>query len=420
MSNEKDVGGVDVDNRKIFTELINENLLGKQIPGILAHSSEFATMKVRSKDELEILKRIKMKEEVKEAIPKQTDKRPPVQVKPICLLMAYMYNIFNEEDLQNEGIKEDLEKILRAIPSYMDIMLSQTMMLSQAFKMGKSPKKITAKNIMTQIQFSQNLMQGGWINKDAYQQLPGFDAASCGKMKGRLNGKTLFQYCMLKPEERLEHVNSVFEGNKNLKSIYDEQEKCIDALPLVKLTMTAFVEGEDEIVVGDILTCKLRVDYYNMPKGQKSGYVHSKHYPYLKRDNWFLIITDETFTGLAAIEKLVVTENFYEKEFKERITRPGKISFTAILTNDSYKGLDQFSKVEVAVVERAVNRKTIEYNKADIKAIKEQNMLAAALMEEEETDEDEADEVDEQTELMNKLKQAGLQNAIPGQISGGD
>ena len=172
--------------------------------------------------------------------------------------------------------------------------------------------------------------------------------------------------------------------------------------------MTAYVEGEDEIVVGDILTCKMRVDYYNMPDGQKSGYVHSKHYPYLKRDNWFLIITDETFTGLAAIEKLVVTGNFFEKEFKERITRPGKISFTAILTNDSYKGLDQFSKVEVAVVEKAEHRKTIEYAKSDIKAIKEQNMLAAALMEEEETDEDEADEVDEATELQNKLKAAGL------------
>jgi len=35
-------------------------------------------------------------------------------------------------------------------------------------------------------------------------------------------------------------------------------------------------------------------------------------------------------------------------------------------------------------------------------------MLAAALMEEEETDEDEADEVDEATELQNKLKAAGL------------
>jgi len=28
-ANEKDVGGVDVDNRKIFTDLINENMIGK-------------------------------------------------------------------------------------------------------------------------------------------------------------------------------------------------------------------------------------------------------------------------------------------------------------------------------------------------------------------------------------------------------
>lgn len=113
--------------------------------------------------------------------------------------------------------------------------------------------------------------------------------------------------------------------------------------------MDAFVEGEDEMVVGDVLTCKLRVDYKNLNKGEKSGYVHSKYYPYLKRDHWYLIITDDTFTGLAAVEKLTVTDNFYEKEFKERIQRPGKISFTAVLTNDSYKGLDQISKVEVDV-----------------------------------------------------------------------
>jgi translocation protein SEC63 len=35
-SSEKDVGGVNVENRKVFTELINENMLGKQIPGMLA------------------------------------------------------------------------------------------------------------------------------------------------------------------------------------------------------------------------------------------------------------------------------------------------------------------------------------------------------------------------------------------------
>lgn len=37
-ANEKDVGGVNVDNRKIFTDLINENMNGKQIPAILSAS----------------------------------------------------------------------------------------------------------------------------------------------------------------------------------------------------------------------------------------------------------------------------------------------------------------------------------------------------------------------------------------------
>lgn len=62
------------------------------------------------------------------------------------------------------------------------------MALSQAYKMGRSPKKITAKNIMTLIQFSQNLMQGGWINKDAFCQLPGIGEAEAKKAKGLLGG----------------------------------------------------------------------------------------------------------------------------------------------------------------------------------------------------------------------------------------
>lgn len=58
-------------------------------------------------------------------------------------------------------------------------------------------------------------------------------------------------------------------------------------------------------------------------------------------------------------------------------------------------------------MQQAKNRNTFEYSKEDIKAIKEQNMLAAALdMEEEETDEDE--DLDEDTELRLKMKALGL------------
>ena len=48
---EKDVGGVAVDNRRVFTELINENMLGKHIPGMFAQSEEFSKMKVRNNKE---------------------------------------------------------------------------------------------------------------------------------------------------------------------------------------------------------------------------------------------------------------------------------------------------------------------------------------------------------------------------------
>jgi hypothetical protein len=83
-----------------------------------------------------------------------------------------------------------------------------------------------------------------------------------------------------------------------------------------------------------------------------------------------LIITDEHLQNLAAVEKLYLTDATYEKEFKERIHRPGRIAFTAILTNDSYRGLDQMKKVEVDVKARATKRKEIEYTKYDVKEVK--------------------------------------------------
>jgi len=45
-------------------------------------------------------------------------------------------------------------------------------------------------------------MQGGWINKDPYSQLPGFGDEECKKIKHQLNGKALYYYCTLPVEER--------------------------------------------------------------------------------------------------------------------------------------------------------------------------------------------------------------------------
>lgn len=65
---------MDVDNRKIFTELINENMTGKQIPAILAQSQELSRMRVKSEVELKVLSRVRGHDVVKEALPKTNPK----------------------------------------------------------------------------------------------------------------------------------------------------------------------------------------------------------------------------------------------------------------------------------------------------------------------------------------------------------
>jgi len=41
---------------------------------------------------------------IKEAIPKPKDKDEVIQVKPICLLVGYMYDLLKEEHLTQKGV----------------------------------------------------------------------------------------------------------------------------------------------------------------------------------------------------------------------------------------------------------------------------------------------------------------------------
>jgi hypothetical protein len=129
-------------------------MIGKNIPVILAHSAELSKQRV-PKDEFAVLDRLKRIEAVKEVLPKtKAGEAPKANAKPIILLMAYMHKLISEEDFKCEGISQSMEEIVRLVPSYMEVMLGETMKLAHMFKMGQSPKRITAKNIMTLIQFS--------------------------------------------------------------------------------------------------------------------------------------------------------------------------------------------------------------------------------------------------------------------------
>lgn len=80
-------------------------------------------MRVADKDELAVCKRLKSLDAVKGFIPMKRDGMPDIQVKPIVILVAHMYDLFNEKEMDVGKIRENLESILRTMPNLMEILL---------------------------------------------------------------------------------------------------------------------------------------------------------------------------------------------------------------------------------------------------------------------------------------------------------
>jgi hypothetical protein len=69
--NNKDDRGVLLDNKMIFAKKLNENLLSKQIPQILAVTTEFQSVGAHNQTELDLMKKIlRDNDEVKDSMPK--------------------------------------------------------------------------------------------------------------------------------------------------------------------------------------------------------------------------------------------------------------------------------------------------------------------------------------------------------------
>lgn len=78
-----------------------------------------------------------------------------MDVKPLVLIIGYLMR-FSEID--EPVLKEDLEKILSKAPYLAEMMIQMAMVLAMEFKMKRSPKRITAKNVSLLLDFSQNVV----------------------------------------------------------------------------------------------------------------------------------------------------------------------------------------------------------------------------------------------------------------------
>jgi len=93
--NNKDDRGVLLDNKMIFAKKLNENLLSKQIPQILAVTTEFQSVGAHSQVELDLMKKIlRDNDEVKDLMPKAVSRNTQnMNLLPLVVMVSHMMKV---------------------------------------------------------------------------------------------------------------------------------------------------------------------------------------------------------------------------------------------------------------------------------------------------------------------------------------
>ena len=96
---QRDEGGVHLENKKHYGAKLNENMLVKNMPLMLAQSIEMQGMGAKNQEEVALLKKIKENEEIADLLPKTaSSKTAKMNLKPLLLLLAHC---LRDENVRN-------------------------------------------------------------------------------------------------------------------------------------------------------------------------------------------------------------------------------------------------------------------------------------------------------------------------------
>lgn len=71
-----------------------------------------------------------------------------------------------------------------------------------------------------------------------------------------------------------------------------EVEKLVKVMPVIDVSARAYTEGETEMTASDAVTLEFKIKLPLLNEKQYPGYAHSRNYPYLKKQGFWVIISD--------------------------------------------------------------------------------------------------------------------------------
>jgi translocation protein SEC63 len=387
--------GLKVDDGKRFAGLLNENQTFLDLPKFISLASDFDHIKIQNKTEVEYLMKINY-EQLDNKGPKYNPKKGVLKsYKANMLLMFYMFRV-EVPDKYQEIIDMMMEKTSEMIDLCLEISLSFHMQ----FRSRRSEKNMTFHSLVTILKFSQHFIQGIKEFDSQLFQLPNMDLDKINKICKKMNKKevTLQEYILLDKQSRKEH------GALTDKE-QAEVEKCINHLPSVKVTAQIVTDGDEDIVLNDIVTIKIKLERLDLEDNQKVPPVCSRTYPYIKTPVYYIYLTDMKEMNIFAFVKLIGTDKVVENnniKFQAFQGMVGDCALKIHCYNDSYVGLDVFSEIKFTVKDLSGARKMYDYHEEDVK--REPTLFEQALqgLKDENSDDDLSESDDDKFSSMKK------------------
>lgn len=280
-TNSVDESGIKITNHKIFYEILNQNILLKQMPFVLGSSIEFQNFSVK---ESEVSELRKMYQKYVEQMPKHKEEKiPNGNKKAICLIYSYLdvknTGVNNNYDMSNlfekESFNKDLNFILEISPKliltmyqiarnftflkHLDDEEFEDLEISERKKMRKFGENCLRNIIDFSAIFIQR--QNLDLKNSSLSQLP-FITEENLKNKNLLKYKNdLKNFCRIPLEQKknLLKDSEIFKEN-------EIEDICLAAqnIPDYTVKHEVTVDGFEDIVKDDYVTLKFTVTRNNL------------------------------------------------------------------------------------------------------------------------------------------------------------
>jgi len=369
-----DMDGTLVEDKQIFIQTLNENLIVKNIPRNLALCLEFVPRLGVAANQKQDLS--KLHNEVTEIIGKAQIE--PRIVKPYDLIHAYMLDI-----PIGPSLVEDTLFILQTSPRLIEAMITFALKVPR-IRVQNGIKAYGLRCAMSMIDFSQLFYQGVWQGDSPLLQLSVFN-------------KIMIEGLKKKQRRFPEFSHLVRDANKPRSPDLNPDENLGGAIkelvqfPFMDIKAEVFVEDEQDIRLGDIVTLKVTLTRLNQDhKDTDFKYLRSNRFPFNEKEKWYVFVGDERRNLVLMSETAVFGNKTCEKKFLFPADNQGEFSLKIFVRSNGYLGLDFETEVRFKVQDR-IQKKKYEIHPDDLK-IKNEPTFFEQLTQGVKAEEDNSDE----------------------------